>query len=394
MAKIDKTIIDRILDTARIEEVVGDFIELKKKGVRYLGLCPFHDDHHTGSFVVYPRGNCFKCFSCDAKGGVVDFLMQHGKMSFPDAIRWLGRKYNIETDDLPFDYTPPPARPLPPPLPMLELPMEMVKARERIEMNPLVCWIKTINWDTVSRARLPEVMKEYHVGTARNGMTIWWQIDEQQRVRTGKMMLYGIDGHRNKESKYNFDFIHAALFRDPRFPQYDEDKQEPQQCLFGLHLLDHYKRPNIDQTVCIVESEKTAVLMAIAYGNHPMQVWMACGGIESLNHTKLKPLIQQHRRIVLYPDRDGIQKWQQKAESLHYDRLVVDATPVTKWWKPCDGEKADIADIVVRMLNSSKPMTTIDDVKKRLPNTERLIDKFDLELTANNEDYRLQKKDL
>ena len=93
MAKIDKFIIERILDASRIEEVVGDFpdVDLKKKGVRYLGLCPFHDDRHRGSFVVYPKGNCYKCFSCGAKGGVVDFLMAHEKLSYPDAIRWLGQ---------------------------------------------------------------------------------------------------------------------------------------------------------------------------------------------------------------------------------------------------------------------------------------------------------------
>ena len=57
MAKIVKSIIEKILETAKIEEVVADFIDLKKKGVRYLGFCPFHDDRHVGSFVVYPPGS-------------------------------------------------------------------------------------------------------------------------------------------------------------------------------------------------------------------------------------------------------------------------------------------------------------------------------------------------
>ena len=122
MARIDKFIIERILDAAKIEEVVGDFIDLKKKGVRYLGLCPFHDDRHIGSFVVYPKGNCYKCFKCGAKGGVVDFLMEHAHLSYPDAIRWLGKKYSIDTDMEDFNYTPPPPRPAPPPLQMLVLP--------------------------------------------------------------------------------------------------------------------------------------------------------------------------------------------------------------------------------------------------------------------------------
>lgn len=94
---MDNFTTQRILDAARIEDVVADFVELTKKGPRYLGLCPFHDDHHLGSFVVYPRMNCFRCFTCDAKGDPAAFLMKHLNISFPDAVRWLGKKYDIDT---------------------------------------------------------------------------------------------------------------------------------------------------------------------------------------------------------------------------------------------------------------------------------------------------------
>lgn len=382
MAKIEKYIIERILDTAKIEEVVGDFLTLKKKGVRYLGLCPFHDDRHLGSFVVYPKGNCFKCFKCDAKGGVVDFLMKHENLSYPDAIRWLGKKYSIETDMTEFNYTPPPPRPAPPPLPMLVLPDAMVKARTKgIDDNILVRWLRMgINWDTIQRKRIDEMLTAYRIGhSPKNGMTIFWQIDTDGNVRTGKMMLYKMDGHRDKrEGAYTFDWIHSALFRDKRHPEYDEDKQEMKQCYFGMHLLDAYKVKNVEQSVCIVESEKTAVIMAAAYGNNAKQVWMACGGMENLNRDKLAPIIEQGRRIILYPDRDGVEKWRQKAQQLDYPRVVVDATPVQAWWKPCDGEKADIADVVVRILNERKPMTTIEQVKAEMPTATPLIDKLNL----------------
>ena len=98
MAKIERYIIDKILEAADIVDVVGDFVTLKKKGVRYTGLCPFHKDRHDGNFIVHPVKQCYKCFTCGAKGGVVDFLMNHEKLSYPDAIRYLGKKYNIETD--------------------------------------------------------------------------------------------------------------------------------------------------------------------------------------------------------------------------------------------------------------------------------------------------------
>ena len=382
MSKIDDHTIRRIKEAADIVDVVGDFVKLKKSGVRYLGLCPFHDDKHLGSFVVYPKGNVFKCFRCDAKGGPVEFIMKHENLTFPDAIRWLGKKYSIETDMTDFNYTPPPPRPKPAPLPMLALPMAMVESREPgREQNTLVNWLRTgIRWDATQRRRIDDVLKAYHVGHARQGHTIFWQIDNDGIVHTGKMMLYRHDGHRDREARYGFDWIHSALFRDKRLPQWDEDKQEAKPTLFGLHLLDRYGKL---ATVNIVESEKTALIMAIAYGNHTGQVWMACGGLEMLNRERLKPIIEQHRRIVLYPDRDGIDRWRAKMENLRYDRMHLNAEPVLNWWREEDGPKADVADVVVRIINNAKthiaPLTEQQEVKN-------LMQRLDLKEVHNEEE--------
>ena len=376
--RIDKFIIEKILDTAKIEEVVDDFVDLKKKGVRYLGLCPFHDDRHLGSFVVYPKGNCFKCFKCGAKGGVVDFLMAHEKLSYPDAIRWLGKKYSIDTDMQDFNYTQPPPRPAPPPLQPLRLPMGMVERTQNAanaDTDILIRWIMDmVNWDYIQRKRISEVLNDYHVGHGKNGHTIFWQIDERGEVRTGKMMKYKSDGHRDKTAPWNFDWIHSALFRDQRLTQWNEDKQEAQLTFFGMHLLNRYPHA----TVNIVESEKTAVLMAIAYGNHATQIWMACGGLEMLSAERLKPITSQGRQIVLFPDRDGVGKWRAKAAQLPYKSIVLNEQPVTEWWKPQDGDKADVADVVVRILNERKPMTQIDEVRAAMPQAAPLIDKLNL----------------
>lgn len=417
MAKISRQIIDKILDAARIEEVVGDILGkydsdnrqgLKKTGVRYKALCPFHADRTMGSFIVYPKGNCYKCFSCGEAGGVVDFVMKHERLSYPDAIRWLGKKYNIETDMQDFNYTPPPPRPAPPPLEMLVLPKHIMAGtlvETALAKDNLVQYIRTsINWDAIQRKRMEQMLSDYPIGHGRNGHTIFWQIDEQGRLRTGKMMKYYPKedprfGHRDKDSSWNFDYIHATLSRhwdeerkemvtEPPYPYpdlFDPDKQEPTLTYFGMNLLDKYKRKDVEQTVCIVESEKTALLMAIAYGNHTKQVWMACGGIEMLNRDRLQPIIDQRRRIMLYPDRDGIEKWKVKAEQLHYDRLAIDTRPVTEWWKPEDGPKADIADVVVRAINENGPMTKIDEVKAAMPETTPLIDKLNLTIDNSNE---------
>jgi hypothetical protein len=415
MPKIDKLTIEKIMDAAKIEEVIQDCLGsygpnnpngLKKSGVRYKALCPFHDDKSMGSFIVYPKGNCYKCFSCGAKGGVIEFLMEHEKLSYPDALRWLGKKYSIPVDDVPVDWTYTP-KPAPPPLPTLHLPRElMMRTRYALdyamESDNLVHWIcNGIKWDSVQRRRIPLVLMDYHVGHGKKGHTIFWQLDEGGHVRTGKMMKYRMDGHRDKQSSWNFDWIHSVLERGtPKLDDhgqimrdehgdviydtdafrflYDNEKQEARITFFGMHLTQAAMYRHA--TIKLVESEKTAVLMAIAYGNSASDLWMACGGLEMLTRERLKPLIDQGRRIILYPDRDGIDKWKAKVAAIGYDRLNIDTDPVLKWWRPEDGPKADIADVVVRMLNNSKPLTNIDDVAREMPQAKPLIEKLNLEI--------------
>ena len=92
---IDQATIDRILDAAQIVEVVSDFVTLRKRGVNYVGLCPFHNEK-TPSFSVSPSKGLCKCFSCGKGGNAVHFIMEHEQMSYPEALRYLAKKYNIE----------------------------------------------------------------------------------------------------------------------------------------------------------------------------------------------------------------------------------------------------------------------------------------------------------
>jgi DNA primase len=95
---IKQTTIDRVFDTIRIEEVVGDFVDLKKRGTSLLGLCPFHSEK-TPSFNVSVSKGIYKCFGCGEGGHAVDFVMKHEKYSYPEAIRYLAKKYNIEVEE-------------------------------------------------------------------------------------------------------------------------------------------------------------------------------------------------------------------------------------------------------------------------------------------------------
>ena len=92
---IDRATVDKIIDAAQIVDVVSEFVTLRKSGVNYKGLCPFHDDRNP-SFMVSPAKNICHCFVCGKGGTPAGFLMEHEQITYPEALRWLAKKYNIE----------------------------------------------------------------------------------------------------------------------------------------------------------------------------------------------------------------------------------------------------------------------------------------------------------
>ncbi|MEM9821211.1 MAG: DNA primase [Bacteroidota bacterium] len=95
---ISKKTIQEIVETARIEDVVQDFVNLKRRGANMLGLCPFHNEK-TPSFTVSPGKNIYKCFGCGKGGDPVNFIMEHESFSYPEALKYLAKKYGIEVDE-------------------------------------------------------------------------------------------------------------------------------------------------------------------------------------------------------------------------------------------------------------------------------------------------------
>lgn len=95
---IERLTIDKIFEAARIEEVVGDFVSLKKRGANLIGLCPFHNEK-TPSFNVSPARGIYKCFGCGKGGNPVNFIMEHEHLTYPEALKFLARKYNIEVEE-------------------------------------------------------------------------------------------------------------------------------------------------------------------------------------------------------------------------------------------------------------------------------------------------------
>ena len=366
MPKIPDEVVKRVIDRAKIEDVVGDFVDLRKAGVNLTGICPFHEDKHDGNFIVRPSTlsydrpgrNTYRCFVCDKKGGPVTFLMEHERLSFPDAIRWLGKKYNEPVDDIPLNYTPPPPRPKPAPLPVLEIPRAYVVRTMTIAQEQSILflyWLQLLPWDDEQRARLQQTLWMYCVGGWKDGRVVFWQIDHNGIPRAAKLMKYLSDGHRDKQAHpgwiYNQDGCRQQL---------EPDKHEIIKPLFGSHLLNRYPKAVIN----IVESEKTAIIMANYYGNHDAQIWLACGGLKHLQLDSLQPLIDQGRTIWLWPDKDGRDDWQEVCDKLGYDKCRVYTHFFDTCWTEADGDKADVADIAIRM------MRTGDKPRKEEPKNE------------------------
>lgn len=374
---IDKFTEQKIKDAANIVDVISDFITLIPKGINYQCLCPFHNDNHMGSFVVHPAMNCYRCFSCDAKGGPIEFLMQYPetKLSYPDALRYLATKYGITIDD---DYDKERLKNIKPAKPreQQELednrtvrtwPTKWIKSCSNLERDNLTKWLYSLPWDEYRRKRIDEVLKDYQIGHAffktenqvthevrLHDFTIFWMLDENNILHNGHLMKFCPEdsprfGHRDKEDDYNQTWLHARMRYVQGEYHFDDKTDAASYCMFGQHLMTRYP----DAAINIVESEKTAVFMAIAYGNNASQIWMACAGMQNLSPKRMKGLTDANRKIVLFPDRDGIMRWCKKANDLMYPNVSINTQAVKEWWKPEDGEKADIADVVERIIREA-----------------------------------------
>jgi hypothetical protein len=206
-------------------------------------------------------------------------------------------------------------------------------------------WYMSLPWDTEQLARAHDTLWLYCVGGWKDGRVVFWQIDHNGVPRAAKLMKYLEDGHRDKTKHpgwiYNQDGVRQRL---------EPDKHEIIKPLFGSHLMNRYPQAVVN----IVESEKTALVMANYYGNFDSQIWMACGGLKHLQLDSLQPLIDQGRTIWLWPDKDGREAWQEVCDKLGYDKCRVYTHFFDTCWTPADGDKADIADIAIRMMTTGE----------------------------------------
>ncbi len=184
------------------------------------------------------------------------------------------------------------------------------------------------------RATVEELIARFRIGTNNEGQTVFWQIDEQGCIRSGKIIAYAIDGKRIKPGDSDRPAI-AWVHRRLRLADFQLD-----QCLFGAQQLP----AELGKTVAIVEAEKTAI---IASALMPEFVWLASGGKQNLKPEKFQPLKQ--RRVILFPDADGFCEWSKNAQALRLccADLTVNELLETSLSDEEKREGLDIADFLI-----------------------------------------------
>jgi hypothetical protein len=243
-------------------------------------------------------------------------------------------KQYFQDNSISFDTPQPKAykpRPVTPPQkPVTFIPVDVFKASLKAhEANHFVKFL--INLFGVEVAS--DLISRYFIATSKhwNGATVFWQIDIQGKIRTGKIMLYNpTTGKRIKEPFQHISWVHTAL-KQPEF--------ELRQCLFGEHLLIEKTKP-----VAIVESEKTAIIASVYL---PQFIWVAVGSLTNLNAEKCSVL--KGRTVTLFPDLNGFERWSSRAKELsHLAKFTVSDLLECKATEAEKKQGLDLADYLIR----------------------------------------------
>ena len=276
-------------------------------------------DTTTGEHLPCQYGVCNRASKCNYH--LNPYKEGYSKMIFENEMGEFKRQW---TTVKPKPKAQPPAKPV------SFILVDLFKASlKSYEANNFVKYlIELFSVDIVS-----QLISKYFIATSKhwNGATIFWQIDTQGKLRTGKIMLYSpTTGKRVKKPFDHITWVHTGI-KQPEF--------NLQQCYFGEHLLKGNNKP-----VAIVESEKTAIIASVYL---PQFIWLACGSLNNLNADKCKVL--KGRRVTLYPDLNGFDKWKIKAQELaSLARFTVSNLLENKATKAERQRGLDLADFLIK----------------------------------------------
>lgn len=194
-----------------------------------------------------------------------------------------------------------------------------------------------------------DVCLRYALGVTKDGSVIYWQIDEKGKVRSGKIMQYDWNGHRDKsKDEGKTTWVHSIMKKQHTLPA----DWQLTQCLFGAHLL-HPTYMNEGKVIGLVESEKSAILCALVFPNY---VWVSCGGISQLEAGG-KHEVLKGRKVIMFPDTDpkgeAFAKWKSKADEWNRQGFDVTVSDILEQ-EATDEEKASKIDIADWLINDLK----------------------------------------
>ena len=298
---------------------VADKLGFKLKGTGDEGrraICPYHTDKNPSLHFSKKKG-IFKCFVCGTKGDLFKLVMDDRNYTFPEACEWLINEFHIVVvPDAPIKSNTNPtnrtnnisavsaisagqnnssdssnscSKEKSVSSVQSVVPLDFNLVQRSLSLESQFCK-SVVAAGYLTDAQLSSAVSRYRLGATKDGGVIFWEIDAQQQVHTGKIMYYQSDCHRDKS--HTPTWVHS-LMKD-KLPQ----GYELQHCLFGLHLLtsDLSHKPS---AVCIVESEKTAVILSEIIKDF---IWMSCGGLQMFKPELLAPLV--NHKVVVFPDTD------------------------------------------------------------------------------------------
>lgn len=311
---IKKETIEKVLDAARIEEVVGDFVDLKKRGTSLIGNCPFHNEK-TPSFHVSVNKGIYKCFGCGAGGDSLKFIMEHEKYAYPEAIRYLANKYHIPVEEIE------------------RSPAQMAAQDKRESLYVLNQWaskyFKEQMWDTDlgksiglsyfhERGYRDDIIKKFDLGYSPEAWTTL--VDEATKSGFAKEYLteIGLAVERDDKSLYDrfrgrvmfpihnltgrvIGFGGRTLKKDKNVPKYvnspESEIYHKSNVLYGLHLA---KKAIIDHDLCFLVEGYADVLSTHQAG---VEHVVSSSGT-SLTTGQIKLISRYTKNVVILYDGD------------------------------------------------------------------------------------------
>ena len=381
--KISDDTLRKIHDTSIV--TVADKLGIKLYGMgdeNRKACCPYHEDQHPSLHFSTKRG-CFKCFVCGAKGDAIKLVQDQEHLTFTEACEWIIKECNIiVTDDAPIksntdrtDKTDKKESDKSVSSVQSVVPLSPNLVSRSLSLDSQFCK-SAISAGYLTESQLRHAASRYRLGCSKGGGVIFWQIDEQQRVHTGKIMYYQPDCHRDKE--LHPTWVHC-LMRDTRPPNFDF-----QPCLFGLHLISNTDLSNLTDNlfsnfpildnnksvssvqsvvpkIALVESEKSAVILSEKF---PDFIWLSCGGLQSFKPQLLEPLLQY--RIIIFPDTDpqgeAFRLWNQvalDAQRLYKFRYPLRVSNLLEQHATPDQKqrKIDLVDFIFEVCDSARTVS-------------------------------------